>query len=152
MHLSMLCPTSPHQREVGIRAGIWRITLTPPMGHLILPYTILHGIRIPFIYTAKNQWWSPDQGKGIPGAIYIWPRSLTPRGGELDGKVVKSPTPLWWWEVGHNIDKSKKRVSLSAQLQFLWHWLLTGGTVISVSLIAVVPTVLEKSVFTNISM
>ena len=49
--------------------------------------------------------------------------------------------------MGHNIDKSKKRVSLSAQLQFLWHWLLTGGTVISVSLIAVVPTVLEKSVF-----
>ena len=27
------------------------------------------------------------------------------------------------------------------------HWLLTGGTVTPVSLIAVVPTVLEKSVF-----
>ena len=52
MHLSMLCPTSPHQSQVGIRAGICRITLTPPMGHLIFPYTILHGIRIPFNYTA----------------------------------------------------------------------------------------------------
>ena len=30
---------------------------------------------------------------------------------------------------------------------FVCHWLLTGGTVIPVSLIAVVPTVLEKSVF-----
>ena len=33
------------------------------------------------------------------------------------------------------------------QLQFVWRWLLTGGTVIPVSLVAVVPTVLEKSVF-----
>ena len=33
------------------------------------------------------------------------------------------------------------------QLQFLCHWLLTGGNVIPVSLIAVVPTVLEKFVF-----
>ena len=46
-----------------------------------------------------------------------------------------------------SVSSSLKRVSLSVQLQFLWHWLLTGGTVISVSLIAVMPTVLEKSVF-----
>ena len=31
---------------IPLRAGICRITLTPPMGHLIFPYTILHGIRI----------------------------------------------------------------------------------------------------------
>ena len=42
---------------------------------------------------------------------------------------------------------SKERVSLTVQLQFLCRWLLTGGTVISVSLIAVLPTVLEKSMF-----
>ena len=29
-----------------------------------------------FIPAKKNQWWSPDQGKDIPGTI--WPRSLTP--------------------------------------------------------------------------
>ena len=33
------------------------------------------------------------------------------------------------------------------QLQFLCRWLLTGGTVIPVSLIAVVPIVLEESMF-----
>ena len=37
---------------------------------------------------------------------------------------------------------SKEHVSLIVQLQFLCRWLL-----ISVSLIAVVPTILEKSVF-----
>ena len=37
---------------------------------------------------------------------------------------------------------SKEHVSLIVQLQFLCHWLL-----ISVSLIAVMPTILEKSVF-----
>ena len=33
------------------------------------------------------------------------------------------------------------------QSLFVCHWLLTGGTVIPVSLTAVLPTVLEKSVF-----
>ena len=33
------------------------------------------------------------------------------------------------------------------QLQFLCRWLLTGGTALPVSLIAVVLTVLEKSMF-----
>ena len=33
------------------------------------------------------------------------------------------------------------------QSLFVCRWLLTGGTVIPVSLIAVVPTVLEKSAF-----
>ena len=33
------------------------------------------------------------------------------------------------------------------QLLFVCHWLLTGGTAIPVRLIAIVPTVLEKSVF-----
>ena len=42
---------------------------------------------------------------------------------------------------------NKERVSLMVQLQFLCHWLLTGGTAIPVCLIAVVPTILEKSVF-----
>ena len=41
----------------------------------------------------------------------------------------------------------KERVRLAVQLLFVSRWLLTGGTVIPVSLIAVVPTVLEKSVF-----
>ena len=36
---------------------------------------------------------------------------------------------------------------LVSQLQFPCRWLLTGGTVIPVSLTAVVPTVLEKFVF-----
>ena len=43
--------------------------------------------------------------------------------------------------------RSKECVSLAVQLQFVCRWLLTGGTVIPVSLIAVVPTVLEKIVF-----
>jgi len=33
------------------------------------------------------------------------------------------------------------------QLQFVCCWLLTGGTIIPLHLIAVVPTVLEKSMF-----
>ena len=37
------------------------------------------------------------------------------------------------------------------QSLFVCSWLLTGGTVISVSLIAVVPTIQEKYVFTDIS-
>ena len=47
------------------------------------------------------------------------------------------------------LDVSIPPPTLTAELltQFLCHWLLTGGTVIPVSLIAVVPTVLEKSVF-----
>ena len=40
--------------------------------------------------------------------------------------------------------ESKEHVSLTVQLQFVCCWLLTGGTVTPVSLIAVVPTVLEK--------
>ena len=63
-------PTSPHQSEVGIRAGIWQVTLTPPMGHLIFPYTIFQGIRL--------------KSGQIPTLI---------------------PTPLWWGEVGNNIDR-----------------------------------------------
>ena len=42
-----------------------------------------------------------------------------------------------WPTVGCSIDKGR----------VYYLWLLTGGTVIPVSLIAVVPTVLEKSVF-----
>ena len=42
--------------------------------------------------------------------------------------------------------RSKECVSLAVQLQFVCRWLLTGGTVIPVSLIAVVPTVLENCV------
>ena len=38
-------------------------------------------------------------------------------------------------------------VSVTAQLQFLCRWLLTGGTALPVSLIAVLPSVLEKSMF-----
>ena len=41
----------------------------------------------------------------------------------------------------------QERVCLMLQLLFVCRWLLTGETVIPVSLIAVVPTVLEKSVF-----
>ena len=42
---------------------------------------------------------------------------------------------------------NKERVCLMVQSLFVCRGLLTGGTVIPVSLIAVVPTVLEKSVF-----
>ena len=41
----------------------------------------------------------------------------------------------------------QRAVSLTSQLQFLCRLLLTGETVIPVSLIAVVPTILKKSVF-----
>ena len=59
------------------------------------------------------------------------------------------------WEPGQSyhvkmataVSKTKERVIVTVHLQFLCRWLLTGGTVITVSLIAVVPTVLEKSVF-----
>ena len=45
------------------------------------------------------------------------------------------------------VGRNKERVCLMVQSLFVCRWLLTGGTVLPVSLIAVVPTVQEKSVF-----
>ena len=45
------------------------------------------------------------------------------------------------------VGRNKERVCLRVELLFVCRWLLTGGTVIPVSLIAVVRTVLEKFVF-----
>ena len=45
------------------------------------------------------------------------------------------------------VGRNKERVCLMLQSLFVCRRLLTGGNVIPVSLIAVVPTVLEKSVF-----
>ena len=43
--------------------------------------------------------------------------------------------------------RAKSVLVLRYSCNSLWRWLLTGGTVIPVSLIGVGPTVLEKSVF-----
>ena len=45
------------------------------------------------------------------------------------------------------VSRNKERVCFMVNLLFICRWLLTGGIVIPLSLIAVVPTVLEKSVF-----
>ena len=45
------------------------------------------------------------------------------------------------------IINSKEHVCLMLQFQFVWRWLVRGGAVLPVSLVAVVTTILEKSVF-----
>ena len=52
-----------------------------------------------------------------------------------------------WFLLYACVGRNKERVCLRVQLLFVCRWLVTGGTVTPVSLIAVVPTVLEKSMF-----
>ena len=90
LHLSMLRPTSLPQSEVGIGVGIgvgiWLVTLTPPMGHLIFPYT-LYSMVFVFHY-------------GIPDAI--WLKNCVKRG---QISTLMPHPPLVGIRVEHNIDR-----------------------------------------------